>query len=140
MVVSFEIKRMFKLNSIITVDQVGKQNHAGGTSTSNSSSGGNWRIWPFSLSRSGSRESSPPIPNDAKSDLFGNSPENKICTDVNKNDTKPNLVKKKVRELTPTSEQIASLNLKQGRNIVTFTFSTAMLGKQQVSNHEFLQF
>lgn len=110
----------------------------GGTSTSNSSSGGNWRIWPFSLSRSGSRESSPPIPNDAKSDLFGNSPENKICTDVNKNDTKPNLVKKKVRELTPTSEQIASLNLKQGRNIVTFTFSTAMLGKQQVDAQIYL--
>lgn len=104
-----------------------EKNHAGGTSTSSSSPGGNWRIWPFSLSRSGSRESLPPIPNDAK-----------IFTDVNKIDIKPNLMKKKVvRVTTPTSEQIASLNLKEGRNIVTFTFSTTMLGKQQVCNHEF---
>lgn len=100
----------------------------GGTSTSSSSPGGNWRIWPFSLSRSGSRESLPPIPNDAK-----------IFTDVNKIDIKPNLMKKKVvRVTTPTSEQIASLNLKEGRNIVTFTFSTTMLGKQQVDAQIYL--
>lgn len=110
------------------------KNHAGGTST------GNWRIWPFSLSSSVSRESLPPIPNNAKNSSFGNSSENKIFTDVNKIDSKPNLTTKIVRETTPTSEEIASLNLKEGRNIVTFTFSTAMLGKQQVSNNEFLGF
>ncbi|CAJ2641002.1 phosphatidate phosphatase LPIN3 [Trifolium pratense] len=114
----------------------------GGTSTTGSSQGGNWRIWPFpSLSRTVSRESLPPIPNDAKITSNGNSPENKISTDVNKNDTKPpkpNRTKKKVRETTPTSEQIASLNLKEGRNIVTFTFSTAMLGKQQVDAQIYL--
>lgn len=41
--------------------------------------------------------------------------------------------KKKVRTLTPTSKQLASLNLKDGKNVVIFTFSTAMLGKQQVN-------
>ncbi|XP_028122414.1 phosphatidate phosphatase PAH2-like isoform X1 [Camellia sinensis] len=40
--------------------------------------------------------------------------------------------KKKVRAVTPTSEQLASLNLNKGKNTVTFTFSTAMLGPQQV--------
>lgn len=40
--------------------------------------------------------------------------------------------KKKIRTLTPTSKQLASLNLKEGKNVVIFTFSTAMLGKQQV--------
>jgi phosphatidate phosphatase LPIN len=128
----------------LSVDQLKKNNHAGGTSTTGSSQGTNWRIWPFPLSRSVSRESSPPIPNDdAKNTANGNSPENKISSDVNKYDTKPpkpNRTKKKIRETTPTSEQIASLNLKEGRNIVTFTFSTAMLGNQQVNNHEFLQF
>ncbi|CAI8599231.1 unnamed protein product [Vicia faba] len=104
----------------------------GGTST------GNWRIWPFSLSRSVSRERLPPIPNDAKSTIFGNSSENMTFTDVNKNDSKPNPTKKMIRETTPTSEQIASLNLKEGRNIVTFTFSTAMLGKQQVDAQIYL--
>ncbi|CAL5204669.1 unnamed protein product [Lathyrus oleraceus] len=104
----------------------------GGTST------GNWRIWPFSLSSSVSRESLPPIPNNAKNTSFGNSSENKIFTDVNKIDSKPNLTTKIVRETTPTSEEIASLNLKEGRNIVTFTFSTAMLGKQQVDAQIYL--
>ncbi|KAL2249610.1 UNVERIFIED_CONTAM: Phosphatidate phosphatase PAH2, partial [Sesamum indicum] len=46
--------------------------------------------------------------------------------------------KKIVRTLTPTSEQLASLKLKEGKNIVIFTFSTAMLGKQQVDARIFL--
>lgn len=40
--------------------------------------------------------------------------------------------KKRIRVVYPTSEELASLNLKEGKNSVTFTFSTAMLGKQQV--------
>lgn len=40
---------------------------------------------------------------------------------------------KNVRENTPTSEQLESLNLKEGRNTITFSFSTAM-GNHQVSN------
>lgn len=135
----FESYKMFKLKGTISC-WPNKTNHAGDPSTLDPSPGGNWSIWPFSLRRSGSRDSLPPIPNDAKNTTFGNSSENKIFTDVSKNETMPNLVKRKVRETTPTSEQLASLNLKEGRNIITFTFSTAMLGKQQVNNHEFLQF
>lgn len=41
-------------------------------------------------------------------------------------------MKKMERALAPTSEQLASLNLKEGKNTVTFTFSTAMLGNQEV--------
>lgn len=36
------------------------------------------------------------------------------------------------KELTPSPEQLASLNLTEGKNTVTFTFSTAVLGNQQV--------
>ncbi|XP_027332756.1 phosphatidate phosphatase PAH2 isoform X2 [Abrus precatorius] len=39
---------------------------------------------------------------------------------------------------TPTSEQLASLNLKEGRNTVTFRFSTDMLGKQQIDARIYL--
>ncbi|KAK1405743.1 Phosphatidate phosphatase [Heracleum sosnowskyi] len=46
--------------------------------------------------------------------------------------------KKGIRVLSPTTEQLASLNLKEGRNIVTFTFSTPMLGKQQVDARIYL--
>lgn len=136
--VSFESPYIFKLKGMIPADQVEK-NHTGDPSTRNPSAGGSWRIWPFSLRREGSRKSMlPPSPSDSKNTTFVNSPENTISTDMNKNELKPNLMKKKVKEMTPTSEQLASLNLKDRMNTVTFTFSTAVLGKQQVNNHEFL--
>lgn len=116
---------------MIPLDQVEK-NHPGDPSTLNPSPGGNWRIWPFSLRKSGSINAMLPTPSDAKDTTFGNTSENTIRTDANKNELKPKFMKKNVRENTPTSEQVALLNLKEGRNIVTFTFSTAMLGKQQV--------
>ncbi|XP_047156468.1 phosphatidate phosphatase PAH2 isoform X3 [Vigna umbellata] len=44
---------------------------------------------------------------------------------------------KNVRENTPTSEQLESLNLKEGRNTITFSFSTAM-GNRQVDAQIYL--
>lgn len=61
-----------------------------------------------------------------------NESERKLDTDGNKDKLKPKVVKKLVRIISPTSEQLASLKLKDGRNTVTFTYSTAMLGDQQV--------
>ncbi|XP_010064731.2 phosphatidate phosphatase PAH2 [Eucalyptus grandis] len=57
-----------------------------------------------------------------------------VPTGINRDHTlpKPKYRKKMFRAKTPTSEQVASLNLREGSNTVTFTFSTAMLGKQQV--------
>ncbi|KAL1540435.1 phosphatidate phosphatase [Salvia divinorum] len=54
------------------------------------------------------------------------------------NETKVEGNKKKVKTLAPTSKQLASLQLKEGKNVVIFTFSTAMLGKQQVDARIFL--
>lgn len=51
---------------------------------------------------------------------------------------KRKVTKKKTRSITPTSEQLASLNLKEGRNSIVFTFSTPMLGKQQVDARIYL--
>ncbi|KAG6400286.1 hypothetical protein SASPL_137111 [Salvia splendens] len=54
------------------------------------------------------------------------------------NMTKVKGSKKKVKTLTPSSKHLQSLQLKEGKNIVIFTFSTAMLGKQQVDARIFL--
>ncbi|CAJ2673945.1 unnamed protein product [Trifolium pratense] len=45
---------------------------------------------------------------------------------------------KKVNINTPTSEQLSSLNLKEGRNTITFCFSTPMMGKRQIDARIFL--
>ena len=45
-----------------------------------------------------------------------------------------------IRTNVPTSEQIASLNLKDGQNIITFSFSTRVLGTQQVGPYVALFF
>ena len=52
--------------------------------------------------------------------------------DGERNKPRAERMERKVPSLTPTSEELASLDLREGRNVVTFTFSTAMLGIQQV--------
>ncbi|KAF3667540.1 putative BRI1 kinase inhibitor 1-like [Capsicum annuum] len=61
-----------------------------------------------------------------------------IAGDREKDAPRPKISKKEIMLNTPTSEQLATLNLKEGKNIVVFTFSTAMLGKQQVICWDFL--
>jgi len=177
--VYFECLYVFELKGMIPADQVEKNHTGDDPSTQNTSPAGNWRLWPFSLRRAGSKDSIlPPSLSDAKNTTDGNSLEKTISTDMNKDKPKPkagskdsilppslsdvknttdgnslentistvmdkdkpkpNFKKIKVRETTPTSEQVASLNLKDGMNTVTFTFSTAVLGNQQVNNHGFL--
>lgn len=48
------------------------------------------------------------------------------------------VTKKKIRAKIPTSEQLTSLNLKKGKNVVTFSFTTELQGKQQVDARIFL--
>ncbi|KAF5747055.1 phosphatidate phosphatase PAH2-like isoform X1 [Tripterygium wilfordii] len=91
---------------------------------------GSWKIWPFSFKRSKSCETVQPSLNDARisdADKLSES-----TTGAEK------VIKKKVKAKTPSSEQLASLNLKEGSNCVTFTFSTAMLGRQQVDARIYL--
>lgn len=113
---------------MILINQVEKYHT--GDSSDPSSSGGNWRLWPFSFRRTKSEKVQPPAP-DANDTNISNS---SVNPDTDKNQVDPGLLKKNVRATTPTSEQLVSLNLKEGKNIVTFTFSTSMLGKQEVSS------
>ncbi|XP_068641522.1 phosphatidate phosphatase PAH2-like isoform X2 [Aristolochia californica] len=124
--VSFGHGHIFEPKGAITVEQL-ERPHEGETVPS----GGSWRIWPFNFGKS--KSSASPPPNISNENVGENqSTSNDSITSKTKS------TKKKVRSLVPMSEQLASLNLKEGRNVVTFTFSTAMLGRQQVDARIYL--
>ncbi|KAI7731085.1 hypothetical protein M8C21_001264, partial [Ambrosia artemisiifolia] len=78
----------------------------------------------------------PPNADNVSNDLKDSS----ITSEINaeKEWSLPKSNKKHIRTLTPTSEQLASLNLAEGQNIITFTFSTAVLGTQKVDARIYL--
>ncbi|KAL9275912.1 Phosphatidate phosphatase PAH2-like protein [Drosera capensis] len=87
-----------------------------------------WRLWPFSFQRSRSIKN-------RQLDLENPS---QNASGSLRNTNSPRATRKSLRATTPTSEQLASLNLEEGKNVVTFTFSTAMLGEQQVDARIYL--
>ncbi|XP_050365058.1 phosphatidate phosphatase PAH2 [Argentina anserina] len=97
---------------------------------------GRWKLWPFAFRRANSQKALQPNVNDCGSPE--NAPESTVGVDNIDIVLTPEEMKKTERETSPTSEQLASLNLNEGKNTVTFTFSTAMLGKQQVDARIFL--
>ncbi|XP_059279300.1 phosphatidate phosphatase PAH2-like isoform X2 [Lycium ferocissimum] len=103
----------------------------------NSSGRRSWRSWSLSFKRSRSRGNSGlSMDEDVNSDAKSIS--NNTGGDAEKDVPKPKISKKKIMLTTPTSEQLATLNLKEGKNTVVFTFSTAVLGKQQVDARIYL--
>ncbi|KAJ0085809.1 hypothetical protein Patl1_08982 [Pistacia atlantica] len=135
--VAFGIKEINEPKGMIPVDRVEKS-LVGDPSKSIVSPGGSWRLWPFSLRRSKSRKATQPAQSDTKSSDAEVASESIDGLNEANNVYKPKMAKKMVRAITPTSEQLASLNLKEGRNTVTFTFSTAMLGEQEVDARIYL--
>lgn len=109
--------------------QKSKDNDSGITSTP---SGRRWRLWPIpfrrvkTLEHTSSNSSSEEVFVDSESGLLNSqeSPESTVKIES------PH--KQLIRTNVPTSEQIASLNLKDGQNMITFSFSTRVLGTQQV--------
>ncbi|KAI8549896.1 hypothetical protein RHMOL_Rhmol06G0060800 [Rhododendron molle] len=99
---------------------------------------GSWRVWPFRFKKSRSMEAIQPAQNSTVISNAENALEGSTGMVGEKDGLKPKVKSKKVRVLTPTPEQLASLNLKEGRNIVNFTFSTSMLGPQQVDARIYL--
>ncbi|KAI3762941.1 hypothetical protein L1987_53384 [Smallanthus sonchifolius] len=91
-----------------------------------------WSLWPFGKSKS--KKYSQKEQMCKKDSDFDNGSE--------ADGEKENLSKSKKiqfhKGLTPTPEQLQSLNLTEGKNTVTFTFSTAVLGNQQVDARIFL--
>lgn len=103
---------------------------SGDASHVNDHSGKSWSLWPFTKSRS-KKESQKEHVSNKESDLDSGSE-----VDVDKDPLSKSIKLKKA--LTPTPEQLESLNLTEGKNTVTFKFSTAVLGNQQVCS--FLMF
>lgn len=131
--VAFGKKQIIQPESMIRVDKV-ENALKGELSRTIVRSSGSWRIWPFrfGITRTASSIRSAPdvtvgTDADSGSESMQSSP-----GDNSKMHSTRSIKKKVVRSLVPTSEQLASLNLKEGQNVVTFTFSTSMLGKQQV--------
>ncbi|XP_047316372.1 phosphatidate phosphatase PAH2-like isoform X2 [Impatiens glandulifera] len=114
------------------------------------STGGNWRGWPFPFRRVNNGKTSESVQSlsevsngeesvESSSNVDGGKDSSKLLKEkMKKNNKKKNKKQKKMKELTPTSEQLVSLNLKEGSNTVTFTFSTSMLGPQQVQARIYL--
>ncbi|XP_021600973.1 phosphatidate phosphatase PAH2 isoform X3 [Manihot esculenta] len=101
--------------------------------------GGSWRLWPFTFTRSRSRKTVQPTITDAKSsDAENAASHSNIDMNYNQTVVKPEVSKRMVRTIAPTSEELVSLNLKDGSNTVTFTFSTSMLGMQKVDARIYL--
>ncbi|KAJ3669163.1 hypothetical protein LUZ60_011113 [Juncus effusus] len=112
-----------------------------------------WRLWPIpfrmsrSIQRTNSTESTDelfldsepflhsPTNSDNASEL-GGSVSSKISSANNNENGSPR--KQFVRANLPTNEQIALLNLKEGQNNITFSFTTRVFGKQQVDAHIYL--
>ncbi|XP_078447052.1 lipin family protein [Wolffia australiana] len=98
-----------------------------------------WRLWPIrrvkTLQRTESSSSSEEVFLD--SDSFLQSPRSDSLVSNRLNDGQ-SPGKCFVRTNCPTTEQIASLNLKEGQNTIAFSFSTRVLGRQQVDAHVYL--
>lgn len=124
--ICFGQKNIFELQGMIPVNGAKKKY---GVST-DVPSRGSWNLWPF-MKRSktlsyghSTSEYTKGMDVDPASKSTGNKTQE---SQMLKADSP-----RKVQSLTPTSEELASLNLKEGQNVVTFSFSTAMLGLQQV--------
>ncbi|KAK8347449.1 hypothetical protein V6Z11_A06G018300 [Gossypium hirsutum] len=134
--VAFGSEKIFEPKGMIPVDRVEKSIE--GDPSKDVSRSGSWRLWPFSLKRSRSRKAVQLAPADTRDLDAEIAAEVTAAIDDDKNLLKSKQMKKMIRAITPTSEQLASLNLKDGMNHITFTFSTPMLGKQQVDARIYL--
>ncbi|XP_010916631.1 phosphatidate phosphatase PAH2 isoform X2 [Elaeis guineensis] len=129
--VSFGQEQIFKTQGMIPVDR-DEKNIKGDNSRAIVPTGVSWRLWPFNFKRSRTI-STIHVAREGFNETDRDSASEKTESLTAENDMlKARSTKKKVRSLTPTSEQLSSLNLKEGRNVITFSFSTAMLGQQQV--------
>ncbi|XP_061351310.1 phosphatidate phosphatase PAH1-like isoform X2 [Gastrolobium bilobum] len=104
--------------------------------TGSPSSGRRWRIWslPFRKVKTLERTNS----NLSNEEVFLDSESASLVEPTPTSSTQGSPRKQFVRTNVPPNEQIASLNLKDGQNWVTFSFSTRVLGTQQVDAHIYL--
>ncbi|KAI3743400.1 hypothetical protein L1987_61109 [Smallanthus sonchifolius] len=119
----------------IPVDWSGSSEDSGLASTP---SGRRWRLWPVpfrrvkTLDHTNSNVSGEDVFLDSESVFDSPQPVEASPT------SSQSPQKQFVRTQVPTTEQISSLNLKDGQNMVSFIFSTRVLGVQKVDAHIYL--
>ncbi|XP_008242840.1 PREDICTED: phosphatidate phosphatase PAH1 [Prunus mume] len=96
--------------------------------------GRRWRLWPMPFRRVKTLEHT--SSNSSNEDEFVDSESGLQNSQLEATPESPQ--KQFVRTNVPTNEQIASLNLKEGQNMITFSFSTRVWGTQQVDAHIYL--
>ncbi|TKY52849.1 Phosphatidate phosphatase PAH1 [Spatholobus suberectus] len=101
-----------------------------------SSSGRRWRLWPIPFRKVKTFEHT--NSNSTNEEVFLDSESGSLVDPTSTSSTPGSPRKQFLRTNVPTNEQIASLNLKDGQNLVTFSFSTRVLGTQQVDAHIYL--
>ncbi|KAK7345639.1 hypothetical protein VNO77_16247 [Canavalia gladiata] len=101
-----------------------------------SSSGRRWRLWPIPFRKVKTIEHT--NSNSPNEEVFLDSECGSLAEPSPTSSTHGSPRKQFLRTNVPTNEQIASLNLKDGQNLVTFSFSTRVLGTQQVDAHIYL--
>ncbi|XP_057778996.1 phosphatidate phosphatase PAH1-like [Salvia miltiorrhiza] len=98
-----------------------------------------WRLWPIPFRRVKTLEhtSSMSSNEEAYLDSEAVSPSHSLSTTPGR-PAAESPRKQIIRTNVPTTDQIASLNLKEGQNMVNFVFSTRVLGPQKVEAHIYL--
>ncbi|KAL2481487.1 Phosphatidate phosphatase PAH1 [Abeliophyllum distichum] len=103
-------------------------------------SGSRWRLWPIPFRKVKTLEQSGS--NSSNEEIFVDSESVSTSQPVELTSTPPSASGSPRKQLTrtnvPTTDQIASLNLKEGQNMVNFIFSTRVLGSQKVEAHIYL--
>uniref|UniRef100_A0A1D1XDE8 phosphatidate phosphatase n=1 Tax=Anthurium amnicola TaxID=1678845 RepID=A0A1D1XDE8_9ARAE len=100
-----------------------------------------WRLWPIpfrrvkTLQHTDSSSSTEDVFVDSDSSLQSPHAEEMASSSGNDNQSS---CKQFMRTNIPTTEQIASLKLKDGQNTIAFSFSARVLGNQQVDAHIYL--
>ncbi|KAK6942896.1 Lipin, middle domain [Dillenia turbinata] len=103
-------------------------------------SGRRWKLWPIPFRRVKTLEQT--SSNSSNEEVFVDSESGSQQPHGERTPTTQSVAESPHKQLfrtnIPTSEQIASLNLKEGQNVITFSFSSRVLGRQQVDAHIFL--
>lgn len=101
-----------------------------------STGSGGWKLWPFPLRRPKTPEGSESTASVSGKDVLvgaGAGVDSALMNNlVSQSEYYLRSRKHKVRSFLPTSQMLASMNLKEGSNRITFTFFTRVLGRQQV--------
>lgn len=99
------------------------------------SSGRRWKLWPIHFRKVKTLDHSSSNSSIENEEIFVDSESGFLNSPVVPT-PKPSSYKPPHKQFkrtnVPTNKQIASLNLKEGQNLVTFSFSTRVLGTQQV--------